>query len=184
MSDKDPLTQKEKLDAARQSQSTAIGGAVSRTEQRKENPDFAETVRDADVDSAKFNDLEDELGALLSGSHAFGNRDPTYERWAKWVNENRGERLIAERSSGRLCDQSIMQCYREAGKAPQDADARPLESDRKRAFRAAHDAATSYQTLSIETEGLRALTDATTVHKREESSETKSLKERAVGGLD
>jgi len=108
----------------------------------------------------------------------------TYERWAKWVNENRGERLIAERSSGRLCDQSIMQCYREAGKAPQDADARPLESDRKRAFRAAHDAATSYQTLSIETEGLRALTDATTVHKREESSSSKSLKERAAEGLD
>jgi hypothetical protein len=184
MSDQDPLTQQEQLDVARQSQSTAIGGAVSRTESRKENPDFADTVRDADVDSRKFDDLEDELGALLSGSHAFGNRDPTYERWAKWVNENRGERLIAERTSGRLCDESVMACYQKAGKAPQDADPRPLESDRRRAFRAAHDAATSYQTLAIEGEGLRALTDATTVHKREESSESKSLKERAVGGLD
>lgn len=137
-----------------------------------ENPEFLDKLQDPDVDRSELHNwIEDEFGPLLSGAHIIANRSSGYERERKWLNENKGERIIAERNPGRLCKGPIK---RIAQKIHRRTDKEPLyefTQDEKRIVRDSMDVVTNRQSLSIGARALKAITEATAVSKVEKNEE-------------
>lgn len=176
-----------------QAASQALGHAAAAThkklEQRKQNPEFVDKLRDLGIDTEEYPGLSKRLGPLQAGVHLIGNRSEEYEREIKWLDQNRGERMIAEREPGRLCKGRLREIATRVHERDDDDEKEVpdrLMMDERRAYRDAMEAVTNFKALAIGSTGLSSLTDATAVTKREEmSNEETSRREqvsRAIGG--
>jgi hypothetical protein len=157
----------------------AASAATRKLEKRKENPEFFAQLRDLGVDTHEYDWVSARLGPLGAGAHLIGNRGPQYEREAKWLDANSGERIISEREPGRLCRGRLLTIAQRVHLREDKETVKPNTPDERRVVRDSMEAVTNFKTLGIEATGLSKLTDATTVSKREESSE-ESRKERAA----
>lgn len=139
-----------------------------------QNPEFLKQLQEPDADTDLWDWVEAELGPSLSGSHILGQRGDHYEEQQELLNRNLVERLIAERSPGRLLKQNPrllalaegVDGWREGeGPASNPAFREALTSRKKRVLRQVHEIITQRQSLSIDGEGLSAVADATVENK-------------------
>lgn len=175
----------------------AIQSAVSESnktvQQRIQNPDFFSTVTDADLDSAKHDWLEAELGPELSHAHFIANHGERQENRIEWGSANKAERFITEHNPGRLLAGFTIEingqthypalevAQRVHGRRDKDV-AKPFVSEDARIARAGFEAVGSYKKLGVNNTGFRGVTEATAVHKQEKTeSKEQSLKEKAGG---
>jgi hypothetical protein len=155
--------------------------AARQQEQRLENPEFLAQLRDLGIDTAEYPWLEARLGPLQADAHLIANRSPSYEREAKWLDQNRGERVIAEAEPGRLCRGRVLEIAQRVHNRDQKDPVDPMTMDERRVVRDAMEAITNFKTLGIEKAGLSSVAESTVVTKREKmQQESKSRREQAA----
>jgi len=182
-------THKQKLEE--QSQRMAASMAAEKQQETIQNPEFLKQLQDPDANTDLWDWVEDEIGPPLSGAHILGNRDDHYEEQQELLNRNLVERLIAERTPGRLLRENPRMLALAQGiqGTPQYPDPTnnpryraPLTSRKKRVLRQAAEIITQRQSLSIDAEGLNAASTATvenrtvTNEEQEASGATSKLK--------
>lgn len=162
MSDQERMRASEEKQAGADASHAAQKMATSAVHERLQNPEFLDKLRDEDVDNELFPWISDELGPMLSGAHIIGNRAQDYEREAKWLDMNEGERLVAEANPGRLLreNESVLRIAQGAHK--DDVRYRPpAQQDEKRVIRDAMEVSTNLKTLAVGAKGLESVTTAT-----------------------
>jgi len=158
--------------------------ASQKLSERLENPEFFAQLRDLDLDTQELNFVEDLFGPLGSGAHLIANRSEEYETEARWLDRNRAERMITERSAGRLCKGKTLEIAQKVHNNPHRDKRGKLTSDQRRAVRDGMEAVTNYKSLGINTAGLSSVTEATAVSRVEKSEEeNQSRTERAANLL-
>lgn len=185
MSDQDPQERLDQQTQARIEQKGAGAAAATagqqvakKTSRRKQNPHFFKQLQELGLDTDEYPWIEARLGPLQAGAHLIGNRSDEYEREAKWLDQNRGERIIAEGEPGRLCRGKLLSIAQRVHGRDDKERVDPMTADERRVVRDAMEGITNFKTLSIENTGLSSVTDATTVQKSEESTEEQSMAER------
>lgn len=164
-----------------QSQAAAVKAQIQDEQKRIKNPEFLKQLQDPDVDSDLWDWVEDEVGPPLSGSHILGVRDPSYERRQMLLNKNKTERLVSERSPGRLLRENprmlaqaqgieATEQYPDPTNNPQFR--KPLTARKKRVLRASEEVMTNRQSLSIEGRGVDAVSTATVESRTLSNEET------------
>lgn len=150
--------------ALEQAQRTASSSAQQQLQEVLQNPEFLQQLQDPDVDTAVHDWIEDELGAALSGAHIIANEEDQHRHRQRWLNQNKAERTLAERSPGRLLKEDAeLKAIAQGIHRRADKDARQeFVSDEKRAVRDGYDVATARQSLGVEATGLESVTTATT----------------------
>lgn len=135
-----------------------------------QNPEFLKQLQDPDVDTDLYDWLEDELAALLSGAHILGQRGEHYEDERSLLNRNVVERLIAERTPGRLLAENprmyaLAQGIQGTAQYPDPTTnpkyREPLTSRKRRVIRDVAEVLTTRQSLSIGGAGVDAVATAT-----------------------
>jgi len=158
--------------------STGMQIAAESHREKVENPDFLGKLQEPDIDTDLFDWLHDEIGPVASGAHILGNRAEYYEEYATLKNQNKAERLVAEREPGRLLKQNpamlaqsqgVTGWAQGEGPASQPDYRAPLTSKKKRALRDAMEVLTNRQTMSIDARGLDAVSTVTVENKRVDS---------------
>jgi len=168
-------------------QQTAMQAAQRQQEKTLQNEYFLNELRDADIDSDLYEWVEEEFPTFFSGAHAVGNRGETWDREADLKNFNKRERLMAERSPGRLLqDRPRLLAIAQGCDSPQDPEFRePLTPRKERAIAGAAEVSSDLMSLAKGRAGLDATTTATTENrvKREsaEESTSKKLADRIYG---
>lgn len=151
------------LNASSSANRAAMASASQQAQETLFNPHFFDELRDPDVDSELYDWLEDELGPVLSGAHIVGNRDEHYEHQQQWLNQNRAERQIAERTPGRLLRNNpyLLAVAQDVSSPSDPAFREPMTQPKRRVTRDAYDVATTLQSLSVGGYGLDSVTTAT-----------------------
>lgn len=183
---------RERTDVARRSNVAEYAerlGVQAQTEQvseRKFNPDFLGKLQEAGIDTELYNWLENELGPILSGSHILGARSEDYERQQQYLNWNKAERLVAERSPGRLLKRhpGLLASTQGIDIGPPSDPLRrdkhpdfnkPITTQReRRVLRDSMEVATTKQTLAIEGKGIDSVTTATSENRTVDSEDQES----------
>lgn len=174
-----------------QSQQAGAQAAVAEARELLKNPEFLSQIQDADVDTDLHDWVEDEYGPVFSDAHILGNREDHFEEQQEFLNRNKAERLIAERSPGRLLRENpkllaIAQGIRGTKQYPDPTNnpefREPMTSQKRRVTRDAAEVATSRQSLAIAMAAIDAVANATvenrTISNEErESSRAASVKE-------
>jgi hypothetical protein len=161
----------------------AVGATHKKLQERKQNPEFLDRLRDLGLDTSDFPRMSSRLGPAGADSHLIGNRSEEYEREIKWLDQNRAERVVAERESGRLCNGRRLAIAQRVHQRDDKSVQGQLTIDEKRAIRNAFQAVTDYKSLAIGAKGIDALTTATTVTKRETNEEQSGATGRLSGFL-
>jgi len=186
---RDYATMQHELGIEQQANQAATQMAAEKQQELVKNPKFLAELQEADIDSDVFDWIEAESGPLTSGAHIIGNRGDHFEEQQLWLNRNKVERMITERSPGRLLRENpemnaLAQGVRHwrVGEGP-ESDKRyraPISSRKKRVLRDAEEVITTRQSLSIEGRGLDAVANATVENRSVQSEEAESnIKSRA-----
>jgi hypothetical protein len=186
--DRTPREKAEERQQERQMEQSAFSAAASqsqRTQEVTENANFLRELRRAGVGSEKYHWLRNELGPALADSHVIGNRGEDYEQESKWGNIGKSMQHIAERSPGRHCrDERALAIAQGTHKRTDVSVDMPYTEDEKRVLREGYDAATNYQSLSVEGRGGEMVGETTVTARREVREEDKSAREKVGGLLD
>ena len=170
-----------------QAQATASESARQQLQEVLQNPEFLQQIRDADVDSRVHDWIADELGPVLSGAHVTANEEDHHRHRARWLNQNKAERMLAEREPGRLLKERPHLLAISQGVHIRD-DKEPRQrflSDEKRAVRDAHDVSTALMSLGVDATGLESVTTATTEARtvRNDREEESGIRSRIRGAF-
>lgn len=166
-----------------QEHQAAVSMAAEQTRRTVKNPEFLSQLQEADLDTGLFRWVEDEIGILASGSNMKGVRGENYAEQQDLLVKNAIERVIAERSPGRLLRenprmnaiaQGITCTERHPDPANHPKYEEPWDSDKRRAARHAKDAVVNHQSLSIEGRGIDAVANATVERRSVDQSETEA----------
>ena len=164
-------------------------------QKRKFNPEFLSQLQDADVDTERFPWLENEFGPVFSGGHILGNRQRTFERQQEYLNANKAERYIAERTPGRLLKRhpKLLALWQGVDETDATGDPtthpdynKPIDQQmERRVARDAMEVATTRQSLSVDGKGVDSVTTATTENRTvaSDESDSSSVRERIAGFL-
>lgn len=180
------LRQQHELNKDGTTHKAATQVAAKNEEQYLKNPEFLKQLQDPDVDTDLFDWVQDEFGPVFSGAHILGNRSEHYEHQQELLNRNKVERMVAERSPGRLLrDNPKMNALAQGIQGtPQYPDPTqnpayrgPLTSRKERVIRDAGEVMTNRETLSIDARGLDAVATATVENR------TVSNEEKKTGGI-
>jgi hypothetical protein len=154
--------------------------AAQEAQHTVKNPRFLEELKESGIDSGVFDWLESELGPLVSGGQIVGNRGEHFEEQQEYLNPNAIERMIAERTPGRLLRENpeinaVMQGITgwEMGTGP-ESDPRyrtPISSRKRRVLREAAQVLTSRQSLAVGGRGLDAVANATVENRKVSNKE-------------
>jgi len=159
----------------------AASATHSKLQERKQNPEFFDQLRDLGIDTSEYPWISERLGPLQAGAHLIGNRDERYETEVRWLDQNRAERVIAEAEPGRLCKGRVLEIAQRVHDRDDKEAVSRMTVDERRVVRSAMEAVTNFKTLSIDNTGLSSLTDATTVTKSEKNEIEESSKSRRLG---
>lgn len=169
-----------------QAEGQALGSAQQvaskKLQQRVENPEFFQQLRDPDLadEDSEYAWLENELAPAFSGTHVIGNRSPEHEQRIEWSMQAQAQRVVSERSSGRLCKGTTHRIAKGLHRRDDKRQKPEFTSDERRAVRDAFEAAKAERSLSVEARGFRGVTEATAVSKVEkQESESSSRLEQA-----
>lgn len=180
------LRQQHELQKDSTTHQAATQVAAHNEEEYLKNPEFLKQLQDPDVDTDLFDWVQDEFGPVFSGAHILGNRSEHYEHQQELLNRNKVERMVAERSPGRLLrDNPKMNALSQGIRGtPQYPDPTqnpayraPLTSRKERVIRDAGEVMTNRETLSIDARGLDAVATATVENR------TVSNEEQKTGGI-
>ena len=166
--------------------------AAEEARHRVKNPEFLKQLQEADVDTDLWDWVEDEFGPTLSGSHILGHRSEHFEEQQDLLNRNKVERMVAERSPGRLLRENprllaLWQGIRGTKKNPDPTTnpeyRGPLTPRKKRVVRDAGEVVTTRQTLSIGGRGVDAASAATVENRTvtNEEQESSGIASKAKG---
>jgi len=156
--------------------------AAQEAQHTVKNPRFLEELKEADIDSPVFDWVEAELGAMVSGGQIVGQRGEHFEEQQEYLVPNELERVIAERSPGRLLRENpelnaLSQGIRgwEMGTGPEtDPEYRaPISSRKRSALRRGKTAIVSRQNLATGGRGLDAVANATVENRKVSNKERK-----------
>ena len=188
------------------SQQMAQQAAMSKQQEKLQNPRFLDALRDADLDSELVDWLEDEYPDWFSGAHAISNRGELYDQIADLKMFNKRERRLAERDPGRLLRDRpfLLAAAQGADSPPADAYQRgdiprnkqfwrarlnnnetarmPMNSDEQSAMFGGAEVSASLQALAREAAGLESVSTVKTeseVHRKESEQSTKER----LGGM-
>lgn len=176
------VEQAHELQLEAQGQQAAAQVAAQEARELLKNPEFLSQIQEADVDTDLYDWVRDEYGPVFSGSHILGNREDHYEEQQEMLNRNKAERMLAERTPGRLLRENprmlaLAQGVPGTKKHPDPTDdpafRAPLSSQKRRVIRDAAEVATTKQTLAIAMGAIDAVANAT-VENRTISNEEKS----------
>jgi hypothetical protein len=188
MSQSQDIEQAQQMQLEAQGHQEAARVAAAEAKELLKNPEFLSQIQDADIDTDLFDWVEDEFGPVFSGAHILGNREDHFEEQQEMLNRNKSERMIAERSPGRLLREDPHKLalaqglqgtptYPDPTQRPEFRE--PLTSRKRRVIRDAAEVATTRQTLAIAMGAIDAVANAT-VENRTISNEEKT-ESRAAG---
>lgn len=178
---KEALTEQHNLQIEQDSHRAAVKGVAQEQQKFHKNPEFLKQLQDPDVDSELWDWLEDEIGPPLSGSHILGQRDESYEEQQSLLNRNKVQRMVAERTPGRLLKENPRMLAQAQGVSASEQHPdptqhpefrEPLTSRKERVLRDAAEVITTRQTMSIGGRGVDAVSTAT-VENRTVTNEQK-----------
>ena len=139
--------------------------ARQQMEEKLHNPQFAETIRDPDLEKK----YEEDIGPDVSKAHAVANRDSTERDRIYWKTLNKRERRIAESNPGFLLKENpMLLALAQDARKPEKialADSQPLTSKEKRKMRGSFEVSEAIKSLGIDNRGLESLTTATAEHR-------------------
>ena len=185
------------------SQSVAMQSAMRKQQEKIQNPNFLDALRDSDLDIELDDNttLEDLFPTWFSGAHAVTNRGDSWDQEADLLMKNKRERRVTERKPGRLLrDRPFLLSTMQGAETPKlDAYQRPdipgnidhwkgkvarkhqarkpLQSDQQSLIYGGAEVAADLMTLSRNAAGLEATSTATTetrVHREEQEEGTKN----------
>lgn len=164
----EPATAQERAEIEEEVQATdaATRSALDRAlrEEDLDREDILDKLRRPDVDGSVVEDLEEQLGPELSGVYAIANWTREDYQRARWLNENKAERVLAEQNPGRLCTGPFLELAQGTHRRPDKFANRPRTPDEERAVREALGSVkTAMQSLAKGGEGLSAVADITAV---------------------
>jgi len=177
------LEQQHELKMERVGAKAAANAAMQKQQKKLENPEFLGQLQNADVDTEVFDWVADEAGPVFSGAHILGHRSEHYEEQQDLLNRNKGERLVAEQTPGRLLRENprllaLAMGLQGTEQYPDPTDQpefrAAMSSPDKRVMRDAMEVATNRQSLSIGGRGVDAVSNVTVENRsmaREETSE-------------
>jgi hypothetical protein len=177
---REELQMREDQQLTASAQSAAMQQAARQQEQTLQNGYFLNELRDSDIDSELYGWLEEEYPTLFSGAHSVTNRSDTWDQEADLLMHNKRERLVAERSPGRLLkDRPRLLAIAQGVSSPQDPKFRePLTPRKQRAIFGGAEIAADLMALSKNRAGLDATTTATTENRVKRESAEESTKEK------
>jgi len=179
----DPLARDKEMTAFSTATQAATQQAVKQVEENRENPELADKIRNPDVDTPSFPGVEADMAGYLSTQLAFGNRDPDFEERSQLLGTNYAERVIIEKSPGRLLrEHPLINAVFQGVDGPDDIHfTEPLKSGESRALYQAADVGANIRSLAVQGRGLDALMTATVENRnvKTESTEESTLKDRA-----
>jgi len=165
------------------------GARVAAEQATEEDPmadmdqtDFMEALRDADVTSEEFEELEAILKPHLSGTLVTAYFDEDDRKGMKAHNMALTHRVMKERDSGRLCTGPFLKHAQGAGAG--DSVKEPFQPHQRRAVKAAlEEVRYAMQTLGIDHVGLDKTAD-TTVETRVQNMDDSGKKSRLGRAAD
>jgi hypothetical protein len=166
-----------------QEHQAAVQMAAEESRRTVKNPQFLDQLQEADLNTDLFDDIQNQIGILASGSNIKGVRDENYAEQQDLLVKNAIERVIAERTPGRLLRENprmhaIAQGLTGTKACPDPTDhedyREPVSSAGRRALRHAKDAIVNHQSLSIEGRGIDAVANATVERRSVDQSETEA----------
>lgn len=180
--------QAQQMQLESQSHQEAARVAAAQAKETIKNPEFLAQIQDSDIDTELYDWVEDEFGPVFSGSHILGNREDHFEEQQEFLNRNKVERVIAERTPGRLLREDPRKLalaqgitgteqYPDPTTNPQFRA--PLTSRKRRVIRDSAEVATTRQTLAMNMGAIDAVANAT-VENRTISNEERD-ESRAAG---
>jgi len=155
-------------------------------EETLHNPQFAEEIRDSDLEGKYDRDV----GPETSKAHAVANLEESDNERIYWKTLNRAERRMVESKPGFLLKENpgLLAVAQDAIKDRdyQHADTAPLTSSEKRKMRSAYDVSRALKSLGVDGRGLDALTTATAEHRTvtNESEQQSGAKSRIRAFFD
>lgn len=164
--------------------------AAEKTAERLMNPNFLNELKKSGVNNELYDWIEEELGPELAGGHIVGQREEHYRHQQEWLAKNRENRMIAERTPGRLIrDKPHLLAVAQGVESPDDPEYRsPIHNrpNKKRVIRGAHDVAVNLRSMAVGGFGLDSVTTATTEHRTvdRENEEKSGIASRAKRVLD
>lgn len=174
---------KKELSAVQSTTKAAAESAVRQVEERRENPELADKIRDPDVDTDRHDGVEDEMGAFLSRQFAFGNRPPSYEEESELLAENYAERVLIEKTPGRLLRENpVINAVMQGVDGPEDPEfVEPTSPGDLRAIYQAASVGANMRSLAVKSKGIDALMTATVENRSvsTEHNEESTARERA-----
>jgi hypothetical protein len=173
-------------------QQLASQQASRHAEKTVKNPDFADSIGDADVDTDLYDWIEAEFGPTFSKAHTHGNFHSDFDLERQILQPNLIERMIAERTPSRplredhqlLALAQGVDCDEQHPEPTDHPDFRePLTAAKKRVLREAGRVATVQQSLGAGAKGYDGQTKVQTETRTvsNENSESSSLRERVAG---
>ena len=185
------------------SQSVAMQSAMRKQQEKIQNPNFLEALRDSDLDLDLGDDtsLEELFPTWFSGARAVTNRGDSWDQEADLLMKNKRERRVTQRNPGRLLrDRPFVMATMQGAETPQ-TDAyqspdipgsrehwerkiatkrevrQPLSPEQQSMVYGAAEVAADQMALSRNAAGLEATSTATTetrVHREEQEEGAKS----------
>lgn len=166
-----------------QEHQAAVQMAAEESRRTVKNPQFLDQLQEADLNTDLFNKIQNQIGILASGSNIKGVRDESYAEQQDLLVKNAIERVIAERTPGRLLRENprmhaLAQGLTGTRECPDPTNHEdyhePVSSADRRALRHAKDAIVNHQSLSIEGRGIDAVANATVERRSVDQSETEA----------
>lgn len=161
---------------------TAAAAASKKVDETLMNPNFFEELKKHGVDNDLYDWVSEEMGPELADGQMVGHRDPHHAHRREWLDQNHIERMIAERSPGRLIkNKPYLLAVAQDCAGPDDPEYRaPLTDPKRRVLRSGQDVATNRKTMAVDGYGVEAVTTAThETRSVNNTDEQKSRSERA-----
>lgn len=193
----DPYVRQGELNARQRADAIGIQKQHEQVSKHKFNPGFHKETSDPDLDSEKWDWLENELGPKTSRAHVLGDLPEEHGEVQSLLNRNAAERFIAEREWGYLLKKNPAVAAVYMGVQPGEgailepskwlddpAAVLPLENaEAQRAVRDAYEALTTRESLAQEGKWADALTTATTetIHSDQVDEDVSETSRRLSG---
>lgn len=194
----DPYKRKGELNARQRADHVGIQKQHEQVAKHKFNPGFHQETSKPDLDSDKWDWLENELGPKTSRAHVLGDLPKEHGEAQALLNRNAAERFIAEREWGYLLKKNpaVAAVFQGIENPPDILNPRtwldakgavtPFEHPEwKRAVRDAYEALSTRESLAQEGKWADALTTATTetIHSDQVDEDVSETTRRLSGVL-
>lgn len=185
---KSQQTQEEQIDGRKEvsafdaSVRSAANAASRKVDETLMNPNFFAELKKHGVDSDLYDWISNEMGPEFADGQMVGNREGDHTHRQEWLGQNHIERMIAERTPGRLIKNKpyLLAVAQDCASPDDPAFRAPLTGPKRRVLRSAQDVATNRKSMAVDGYATEAVTTATHETRSVNNSDEKSASERAT----